>query len=95
MVDNINNDKPDKLNRQLYSSFKLAAEKLIMNYSNHNNKKYFIIRLFNTYGNDKDNFSFIEKIIFLFVKYRGCVPIYFPFFSHINTEIFTFKPKTI
>ena len=23
----------------------------------------FIIRLFNTYGNDKDNFSFIEKII--------------------------------
>ncbi len=63
LVDNINNDKPDKLNRQLYSSFKLAAEKLIMNYSNHNNKKYFIIRLFNTYGNDKDNFSFIEKII--------------------------------
>ena len=63
LADDISNEKPDKLNRQLYSSFKLAAEKLIMNYANNNNKNYFIMRLFNTYGDENDKFSFVEKII--------------------------------
>ena len=63
LADDISNEKPDKLNRQLYSSFKLAAEKLIMNYANNNNKNYFIMRLFNTYGDENDKFSFVEKIV--------------------------------
>ena len=63
LSESISNEKPDRFNRQLYSSFKLAAEKLIMNYANKNNKKYFIMRLFNTYGDEKDDFSFVEKII--------------------------------
>jgi FlaA1/EpsC-like NDP-sugar epimerase len=63
LVKNINNQKSDHYNRELYSSFKLAAEKLILNYSISKNKDYFIMRLFNTYGNPKDKFSFIEKII--------------------------------
>ena len=61
--ENLNNQFKDKFNRELYSSFKLAAEKLILNYSHNKKKKYFIMRLFNTYGNSKDQFSFIEKII--------------------------------
>ncbi len=60
---NINNQKKDFYNRELYSSFKLAAEKLILNYSINKKKDYFIMRLFNTYGDQQDKFSFIEKII--------------------------------
>jgi len=63
LSNNISDEKQDKFNRQLYSSFKLAAEKLIINYANSNNKDYFIMRLFNTYGDKDDEFSFIEKII--------------------------------
>ena len=61
--ENLNNQFKDKFNRELYSSFKLAAEKLILNYSRNKKKKHFIMRLFNTYGNSIDQFSFIEKII--------------------------------
>ena len=61
--ESINNPKSDKLNRELYSSFKLAAEKMVLNYSKNKKKKYFIMRLFNTYGNTKDKFSFIENVI--------------------------------
>ena len=61
--ENLNNQFKDNFNRELYSSFKLAAEKLILNYSHNKKKKYFIMRLFNTYGNSTDQFSFIEKII--------------------------------
>ena len=53
----------DPLNRELYSSFKLACEKIVINFANKNNIKYYILRLFNTYGNKNDNFSFIEKLI--------------------------------
>ena len=63
LSNNISDEKQDQFNRQLYSSFKLAAEKLIINYANSNNKDYFIMRLFNTYGDKDDEFSFIEKII--------------------------------
>ena len=63
LSNNISDEKQDQFNRQLYSAFKLAAEKLIINYANNNNKDYFIMRLFNTYGDKDDEFSFIEKII--------------------------------
>lgn len=61
--ENLNNQHKDTFNRELYSSFKLAAEKLILNYANNKKKNYFIMRLFNIYGNSIDQFSFIEKII--------------------------------
>ena len=61
--ESINNPKSDKLNRELYSSFKLAAEKMILNFSKNKKKKYFIMRLFNTYGDTTDKFSFIENVI--------------------------------
>ena len=48
--ESINNPKKDKFNRELYSSFKLAAEKMILNYSKNRKKNYFIMRLFNIYG---------------------------------------------
>ena len=63
LQENINNEKIDKFNRDLYSSFKLSSEKIIINYCTKNKVDYFIFRLFNTYGNKNDNFSFIEKVI--------------------------------
>ena len=61
--ENLSHPKKDNFNRELYSSFKLAAEKLIINYANKMKKEYFIMRLFNTYGDPSDEFSFIENII--------------------------------
>ena len=61
--ESINNPKKDKFNRELYSSFKLAAEKMILNYSKNRKKNYFIMRLFNIYGDTADKFSFIENVI--------------------------------
>jgi len=63
LPDNINNQKRDEINRELYSSFKLASEKIILNYCTKNNTNYHIFRLFNSFGNPQDPFSFIEKII--------------------------------
>ena len=61
--ENLSNHNKDNFNRELYSSFKLAAEKIVLNYANKKKKKYFIMRLFNVYGNSSDQFSFIEKVI--------------------------------
>ena len=63
LIENIDDQKKDEFNRILYSSFKLASEKIILNYCTKNNINYHIFRLFNSFGNSKDNFSFIEKII--------------------------------
>ena len=63
LTENIESYKKDPLNRELYSSFKLAAEKIIQNYCNKKRINFYIFRLFNTYGNNNDKFSFIEKII--------------------------------
>ena len=63
LKESFNDEKIDIFNRELYSSFKLAAEKLIINYCNKQNKNYFIMRIFNTYGDERDSFSFVEKII--------------------------------
>ena len=63
LSENLNNPKKDQYNRELYSSFKLTAEKIIMNYANKKNKNFYVMRLFNTYGNKEDSFSFIEKIL--------------------------------
>ena len=61
--EHLSHPKKDNFNRELYSSFKFAAEKLIINYAYKKKKKYFIMRLFNTYGDPLDKFSFIENII--------------------------------
>ena len=61
--EDLNNQSKDSFNRELYSSFKLAAEKLIINYANKKKVNYYIMRLYNLYGNSTDEFSFIEKII--------------------------------
>ena len=61
--ENLNNQSKDSFNRELYSSFKLAAEKLITNYANKKKVNYHIMRLYNIYGDSTDEFSFIEKII--------------------------------
>ena len=63
LLENIDTQKLDRFNRELYSSFKFSSEKIILNYCIKNKVDYFIFRLFNTYGDSKDNFSFIEKII--------------------------------
>lgn len=52
----------DSYNRRIYSSVKLASESLITNYSNKNNIKFIICRVFNIYG-ENENFSFISKIL--------------------------------
>ena len=61
--DGFTDAKKDQFNRILYSSFKYSAEKLIQNYCRNKNIKFYIMRLFNTYGDSKDQFSFIEKLI--------------------------------
>ena len=61
--ENLSSQENDKFNRELYSSFKLAAEKMILNFANRKKKKYYILRLFNIYGDPEDKFSFIEKVI--------------------------------
>ena len=63
LAENINDQKKDEFNRTLYSSFKLASEKIILNYCTKNNVNYNILRLFNSFGDPNDQFSFIEKII--------------------------------
>ena len=63
--EHLSHPKKDNFNRELYSSFKLAAEKLIINYANKKKKKYFIMRLFNIYGDPLDKFSFIENTVSL------------------------------
>ena len=63
ILENFSLDEKDRYNRDLYSVFKLAAEKLIANYAEKKKIKYYICRLFNTYGNNQDRFSLIEKLI--------------------------------
>ena len=53
----------DKYNRKIYASFKYSAEKIVQNFCQKNNVNFYIMRLFNTYGDNKDKFSFIEKLI--------------------------------
>ena len=60
----LNHDFIDYKNRRLQAAYKLATENLITNYSLRNKIKYYVMRVFNTYGNSCDKFSFIEKIIY-------------------------------
>lgn len=60
---NLNGQHEDKFNRELYAAYKLSAEKLITNFANKKKIKYYICRIFNTYGDDNDEFSFINKIV--------------------------------
>ena len=59
----LKNSKLDNYNRKLYASFKYSAEKLIENFCYRNNVNFYIMRLFNTYGDKDDQFSFIDKLI--------------------------------
>ena len=36
---------------------------MILNFANRKKKNYYILRLFNVYGDPRDKFSFIEKVI--------------------------------
>ena len=56
------NDFSDKLNRNIYSSTKLACENLIKNFCSKNKIFFHITRIFNMYG-ENDDFSIISKII--------------------------------
>ena len=63
IVDNLKNFELDKYNRKVYAAFKYSSEKIIENFCRSNKIDFYIMRLFNTYGNANDNFSFIEKLI--------------------------------
>ena len=60
---NIKNLDHDEINRNLQASYKLTAEALINNFCKKNNIKFYIMRVFNTYGDERCDFSFIEKAI--------------------------------
>ena len=60
---NISSTKPDKINRALYSSFKLSAEKLIKNFFHKNNIDYYIMRISIYMETRMTTISFIENII--------------------------------
>ena len=61
--DNLKNFESDKYNRKVYAAFKYSSEKIIENFCRPNKIDFYVMRLFNTYGNANDNFSFIEKLI--------------------------------
>jgi len=63
IADNLKNFELDKYNRKVYAAFKYSSEKIIENFCRPNKIDFYIMRLFNTYGNANDNFSFIEKLI--------------------------------
>jgi nucleoside-diphosphate-sugar epimerase len=53
----------DKFNRKIYASFKYSAEKIIENFCYKTKIKFYILRLFNIYGDKYDKFSFIDRLI--------------------------------
>ena len=63
LTDSLMDTNIDAYNRKLYASFKISAEKVIQNFCQTKNIKFYIMRIFNTYGDHKDQFSFIEKLI--------------------------------
>ena len=54
---------PDKYNRKIYASFKYSSERIIENFCRNKKIKFYIMRLYNTYGDSNDKFSFIENLI--------------------------------
>ncbi|MDB9956427.1 polysaccharide biosynthesis protein [Candidatus Pelagibacter sp.] len=63
LEENLGNTEFDKFNRKIYASFKYSAERIIENFCKQKKIRFYIMRLFNTYGDDNDKFSFIEKLI--------------------------------
>ena len=63
LEENLRISEIDKYNRKIYASFKYSAEKIIENFCREKNIDFYIMRLFNTYGDESDKFSFIEKLI--------------------------------
>ncbi|MDB9767293.1 polysaccharide biosynthesis protein [Candidatus Pelagibacter sp.] len=63
LTDGLMDTEVDTFNRKLYASFKYSAEKIIQNFCQSKNLKFYIMRIFNTYGDHKDQFSFVEKLI--------------------------------
>ncbi|SMF79386.1 SDR family NAD(P)-dependent oxidoreductase [Candidatus Pelagibacter sp. HIMB1321] len=61
--EDLKHSSSDKYNRKIYSSFKYSSEKIIQNFCQNRKINFYIMRLFNTYGDTTDQFSFIEKLI--------------------------------
>ena len=59
----VNENLDDNLNKKIYNSTKIANENLFVSFCKQNFIKYIIARVFNIYGSNKDNFSFISKLI--------------------------------
>ena len=59
----VNENLDDNLNKKIYASTKIANENLFVSFCKQNVIKYIIARVFNIYGSNKDNFSFISKLI--------------------------------
>ena len=60
---NLSNSAHDRFNRKLYASFKYASEKITENFCRKKNINFYIMRIYNTYGDKNDKFSFIENLI--------------------------------
>ena len=58
LTDGLMDIENDTYNRKLYASFKYSAEKVVQNFCQSKNLKFYIMRIFNTYGDNKDKFSF-------------------------------------
>jgi len=63
LINSLEDNEVDSYNRKLYSSFKYSAEKIIQNFCQKKKINFYIIRIFNTYGDSNDKFSFIENLI--------------------------------
>lgn len=61
--EDLKNSGKDKYNRKIYASLKYSSEKIFENFCKKNKIKFYIMRLFNTYGDENDKFSFIERLI--------------------------------
>ena len=63
LEENLKNINDDKFNRKIYASFKHSAERILENFCKQKKINFYIMRIFNTYGDSNDKFSFIEKLI--------------------------------
>ncbi len=63
LEENLKNLNEDKFNRKIYASFKHSAERILENFCKQRKINFYIMRIFNTYGDNNDKFSFIEKVI--------------------------------
>ena len=63
LEENLTNLEFDKFNRKIYASLKYTSERIIENFCRKEKIRFYIMRLFNTYGSKNDKFSFIDNLI--------------------------------